>query len=69
MKENNINTANVNYNIWKDKFLPEGQEPSDDYLPPEVETYCKVVDGISNDNNLPIFVVPIYVPNKDKSII
>ncbi|MBQ7551960.1 MAG: hypothetical protein IJT15_00730 [Rickettsiales bacterium] len=63
MKENNINKANVNYNIWRDKFLPEGQEPSDDYLPPEVETYCKVVDGISNENNLPIFVVPIYVPN------
>lgn len=63
MKENKINTANVNYNIWKDKFLPEGQEPSDDYLPPELKTYCKVVDGISNDNNLPIFVVPIYVPN------
>ena len=64
MKENKINTANVNYNIWKDKFLPEGQEPSDDYLPPEVKTYCQVVDGISKENNLPIFVVPIYVPNE-----
>ena len=62
--ENNINKVNVNYNIWKDKFLPEGEDPSDDCLPPELKTYCQVVDGISKDKNLPIFVVPIYVPNK-----
>ena len=64
MKENKINTANVNYNIWKDKFLPEWKDPSDDYLPSELKTYCQVVDGISKENNLPIFVVPIYVPNE-----
>ena len=66
MKENKINTANVNYNIWKDKFLPEGQEPSDDYLPPEVKTYCQVVDGISKDNGLNILVVPICAPEDNE---
>ena len=63
MKENDTKTTGVNYNIWKDKFLPKGKDPSDDYLPPEVKTYCQVVDGISKDNDFPIFVVPIYVPN------
>ena len=64
MKENDTKTTGVNYNIWKDKFLPKGKDPSDDYLPPEVKTYCKVVDGISRDNNINLLVVPIYVPDK-----
>ena len=54
-----------NTECWKDHFLTDKEEYSNDKLPPEVETYCKVVDGISRENNMDILVVPICAPEND----
>ena len=56
MKDNNMFS---NIECWKDHFLADKEEFSDDKLPPEVKTYCQVVDGISKNNGLNILVVPI----------
>ena len=53
-----------NTECWKDHFFKDNAEFSNDKLPPELETYCKVVDGISRDNNINLLVVPIYVPDE-----
>ena len=55
-----------NTECWKDHFLADKEEFSDDKLPPEVKTYCQVVDGISKDNGLNILVVPICAPENDE---
>ena len=55
-----------NTECWKDHFLADKAEFSNDKLPQELETYCKVVDGISKDNGLNILVVPICAPENDE---
>ena len=55
-----------NTECWKDHFLADNEEFSNDKLPPEVKTYCKVVDGISKKNGLNILVVPICAPENDE---
>ena len=55
-----------NTECWKDHFLADKAEFSNDKLPPEVKTYCQVVDGISKDNGLNILVVPICAPEDDE---
>ena len=55
-----------NTECWKDHFLADKAEFSNDKLPPEVKTYCQVVDGISKDNGLNILVVPICASENDQ---
>ena len=55
-----------NTECWKNHFLNDDAEFSNDKLPPELETYCKVVDGISKDNGLNILVVPICAPEDNE---
>ena len=55
-----------NTECWKDRFLKDNEEFSNDKLPLELKTYCKVVDGISKENGLNILVVPICAPEDDE---